>query len=68
MTVATKPSNAGSKHAHTPALVVVTTTTVTVLSKTTHQLIANHTVDPNPDYWPNQQKDPGRWPGSFCNR
>jgi transposase InsO family protein len=46
-----------------PVLINVTTT-VTVLSKNTHHLIASHTVDPNRNYWRNKQKDPGRWPGS----
>ncbi len=54
----------GKNHTTTPVLIVVTTTTVTVLSKTTHQLIASHTVDPNRNYWPNKQKNPGRWPRS----
>ena len=28
------------------------------------QTIASHTVNPDRNYWRNQQKDPGRWPGS----
>lgn len=36
---------------------------VTVVSKTSHQLIASHTIDPTRNYWRNQQKNPGRWPG-----
>jgi transposase InsO family protein len=53
----------GKTHAHTPVLIYATATTVTVLSTTTHKLISSHTVDPNRNYWRNQQKSPGRWPG-----
>jgi transposase InsO family protein len=53
----------GRHHAHTPVLILVTTQTVTVISKTHHQLIASHTIDPDHNYWRNQQKNPGRWPG-----
>jgi transposase InsO family protein len=53
----------GRHHASTPVLILVTTETVTVISKTTHQLIASHTIDATRNYWRNQQKNPGRWPG-----
>jgi hypothetical protein len=48
----------GKTHAHIPVLIYATTTTVTVLSKTTHTLISSHTVDPDRNYWRNQQKTP----------
>jgi transposase InsO family protein len=53
----------GKTHAHTPVLIYATTTTVTVLSKTTHHILSTHTVEPDRNYWRNQQKNPGRWPG-----
>jgi transposase InsO family protein len=53
----------GRCHAATPVLILVTTQNVTVISKTGYRLIASHTIDPNRNYWPNQQKSPGRWPG-----
>ena len=53
----------GRTHAHTPVLILATTTTVTVISKTSYQLIASHHIDPDRNYWRNQQKRPGRWPG-----
>jgi hypothetical protein len=28
-----------------------------------HELIGSHTIDPYRNYWLNQQKNPGRWPG-----
>ncbi|MDY6996907.1 MAG: integrase core domain-containing protein, partial [Actinomycetota bacterium] len=53
----------GREHAHTPVLILVATQTVTVISKTTHHLIGSHHIDPDHNYWRNQQKNPGRWPG-----
>ena len=53
----------GRTHAHTPVLILVTTNTVTVISKTSYQLIASHHIDPDHNYWRNQNKYPGRWPG-----
>lgn len=53
----------GRQHAATPVLILVATQTVTVISKTGHRLIATHTIDPDRNYWRNQQKNPGRWPG-----
>ncbi len=53
----------GRTHAHTPVLILVTTDTVTVTSKTGYQLIASHHIDPDRNYWCNQTKNPGRWPG-----
>ena len=50
---------------HTPVLILVTTTTVTVISKSTHQLLSSHAINPDKNYWPNQQKNPGRWPGNL---
>jgi hypothetical protein len=55
----------GRTHAHTPVLILVTTTSVTVVSKTSHQLIASHHIDPDRNYWRNQNKNPGRWPGNL---
>jgi transposase InsO family protein len=53
----------GRHHAGTPVLILVATQTITVISKTGHQLIASHHIDPDRNYWRNQQKTPGRWPG-----
>jgi len=53
----------GTAHAHTPVLILVTTDTVTVTSKTNYQLIASH----DHNYWRNQTKTPadGR---EICHR
>ncbi|MGH3439093.1 MAG: IS481 family transposase [Sciscionella sp.] len=58
----------GRTHAHTPVLILVTATTVTVISKNHHQLLSSHHIDPDRNYWRNQTKIPGRWPGKSCNR
>jgi hypothetical protein len=52
----------GRTHAHTPALIRITTT-VTVISNTSYQLIASHTITPDRNDWRNEQTNPGRWPG-----
>ena len=55
----------GRTHAGTPVLILVTTQTVTVISKTGYQLIASHTIDPDHNYWRNQQKRPGHGRGDL---
>jgi hypothetical protein len=55
----------GRTHAHTPVLILITTDTVTVISKTGYQLIASHHISPDHNYWPNQQKNPGQRPGNL---
>ena len=55
----------GRAHAHTPVLILVTTTTVTVISKTRHHVLSSHTINPEKNYWPNQHKNPGPWPGNL---
>lgn len=53
----------GRAHAHTPVLILVTDQHVLVLRDTDHQLIARHHIDPDHNYWPNKQKNPGQKPG-----
>lgn len=53
----------GRRHAGTAVLILITTTTVTVISKTSHQLLATHHINPTKNYWPNKQKNPGQQPG-----
>ena len=53
----------GTAHAGTKVLILVTATTVSVLATPSYQLIASHHLDPDRNYWRNQQKRPGRWPG-----
>ena len=55
----------GRTHAHTPVLILVTTHTITVISKTGHHLIASHHINPDRNYWPNQQKTPANDRGNL---
>jgi hypothetical protein len=55
----------GRTHAHTPVLILVTADTVTVISKTSYQLIAGHHIDPDHNYWPNQNKTPADGRGNL---
>jgi hypothetical protein len=48
----------GTAHAGTKVLILVTTNTVTVLATPTYQLIARHHIDPDRNYWRNQQNAP----------
>jgi transposase InsO family protein len=55
----------GRTHATTPVLILVTTTTVTVISKTGHHVLSSHHIDPDHNYWPNQQKTPTKGRGNL---
>jgi hypothetical protein len=48
----------GITHAHTPVLILVADHTVTVISKTGHHVLSSHHIDPDRNYWRNQQKHP----------
>jgi hypothetical protein len=55
----------GRAHAGTPVLILVTTTNVTVISKTRHHVLSSHHIDPDRNYWPNQQKTPTKGRGNL---
>ncbi len=55
----------GRTHAHTPVLILVTSHTVTVISKNQHHVLSSHRIDPDRNYWRNQTKNPDRWPGNL---
>jgi transposase InsO family protein len=55
----------GRTHAATPVLILVTTTTITVVSKNHHRVLSSHHIDPDRNYWRNQTKNPGHWPGNL---
>ncbi|VDM86503.1 hypothetical protein MB901379_00021 [Mycobacterium basiliense] len=55
----------GRNRARTPVLILVTTQTITVISKTGQYLIASHTIDPDHNYWRNQQKTPADGRGNL---
>lgn len=37
---------------------------VTVIALDTGEVLSAHRIEPDKSYWRNQQRDPGRWPGS----
>jgi transposase InsO family protein len=53
----------GASNAHRRVLAITDHTTVTVIDLTTGEVLSTHTIDPDRNYWRNQQKSPGRWPG-----
>ena len=55
----------GRNHAHTPVLILVATQTVTVISKTGHHVLSSHHINADKNYWRNENKNPGRWPGNL---
>ncbi len=55
----------GRAHLGTRVLILITTTTVTVISKTGHHVLSSHHINPDQNYWPNQNKNPGQRPGNL---
>ncbi len=53
----------GTKHAHTRVLAIADDTEVTVIELTTGEILSTHHIEPDRNYWRNQQRTPGRWPG-----
>jgi transposase InsO family protein len=56
--------HAGVEHAHKRVLVFADDHQVTVAELTTGEVLSTHLIEPNKAYWRNQDKKPGRWPGS----
>lgn len=54
----------GYRHRGTPVLILIDATEITVTHRTTGEVLSEHTIDPNRTYWRNNQREPGRWPGS----
>jgi transposase InsO family protein len=54
----------GACHRGKRCILIADHTTVTVVHIDTGEIIATNTTDPTKTYWRNQQKEPGRWPGS----
>jgi len=55
----------GRSHAATPVLILVATPTVTVISKTSHQLVASHTIDPTETTGATNRKTPADGRGNL---
>lgn len=54
----------GATHRGTPVLILIDQTTTTVIHRTTGEILATNTIDPTRTYWRNNEREPGRWPGS----
>ncbi len=54
----------GTSHAGKRILALADDTTVTVVHLDTGEILSHHLIDHHRNYWRNQQKEPGRWPGS----
>lgn len=54
----------GATHASKPVTILITDTHTTVIHTTTGEVLATHTIDPTRTYWRNNEREPGRWPGS----
>lgn len=54
----------GIEHRRKRIIALVDETTVTVIHLDTGEIIATNTINPDRNYWRNDKKEPGRWPGS----
>ena len=55
----------GHDHARKPVLILTDETSVTITDHTTSEILGNYLIEPEKNYWRNQTKEPGRWPGSY---
>jgi transposase InsO family protein len=54
----------GAAHARKRVLAFADDIRVTVTHLTTGEVLSVHLIEPDKSYWRNQNKEPGRWPGS----
>jgi transposase InsO family protein len=54
----------GIAHRGKRCLLIADEHSITVVHLDTGEIIATHTIDPTRTYWRNNEKEPGRWPGS----
>jgi transposase InsO family protein len=54
----------GIRHHGAPVLILIDTSTATVTHRTTGEILSRHDIDPHRTYWPNKDREPGRWPSS----
>jgi hypothetical protein len=57
---------AGASNAHRHVLAIADQTSDTVIDLSTGEILSTHTIDSDRNYWRNQHKRPGRWPGLIC--
>ncbi len=53
----------GYAHPRKRVLAIADDTTVTVIELETGEILSTHLIEPTKNYWRNQNKRPGRWPG-----
>ena len=53
----------GIEHRGKRILALIDETTVTIIHLDTAEIIATNTINPERNYWRNEMKKPGRWPG-----
>jgi hypothetical protein len=58
----------GAAHRGRRVLAIVDEREVTVVAIDTGEVLSAHRIAPDRDYWRNQRRDPGRWPGSQATR
>ncbi len=58
----------GAAHRARRVLAVIDEREVTVVVLETGEVLSAHRIEPERDYWRNQRRDPGRWPGSQATR
>jgi hypothetical protein len=54
----------GTTHARKRVLAFADDHHITVADLTTGEVLSRHLIEPAKTYWRNQNKEPGRWPGS----
>lgn len=54
----------GAEHRGKRCILIADDTTITVVHLDTGEILATNTIDPAKTYWRNNEKEPGRWPGS----
>ncbi|WP_224786121.1 hypothetical protein [Microbacterium caowuchunii] len=54
----------GAHHHGKRCILIADDHTITVVHLDTGEIIATNTIDPAKTYWRNQEREPGRWPGS----
>ncbi|RIQ19462.1 hypothetical protein [Jiangella rhizosphaerae] len=54
----------GITHAGKAVTILITDHQVTVVDRSTGEILATHTISPTRTYWRNEQREPGHWPGS----
>ena len=54
----------GTTHARKRVLALADEHHITVIELTTGEVLSRHQIEPDKTYWRNQNKKPGRWPGS----